>query len=1058
MKTFIGWLRVASRVCVLLIAFAPTVHAQVDAASAALIGTITDPTGAVLPGATITVVSVARGTTRTTVTDRVGVYRVSVLEPGQYDLRIELTGFSPRVISGIDLTVGQVAVYDAQLPIGTITGSVEVTLPARVADPKRTQLANTVDRIQIDAQPNINRVFSAYVLTLPGVTDADVPRAQNPGFVWPTGGFSIGGNNGRNNLLTVDGGEHEYGTGTIRTPLNVASIQEFQVNRSGFAAEFGFTAGTAINVVTKGGTNRFSGEAYTYFRSDAMAARNYFAKSSDQPHNQFVTPGVTIGGPLRRDRLFGFFAFEGLRAEVDRFHAFVDNVDVAGPSANPLASIASREQDRYLQQLAASSDPNIRRIGGALRQTLTTANYAATMDMLRSASGAVTARDRRQFYTGRVDAQPSGRDALTVRVTSFRPRTDSSFIAPSPLTAESAGSEVTVRDVTILGTWARTIGSSMTHQLRVQAALNDAPIAPKSQAPAIKIDGVGSFGRGPTVPIEVDQHRFQFEDTLSILRPRHAMKFGASYRPIDYNVRAELFFSGQWTFSSGVYPLLLGVAPADQAALIGFNATTNDPSTGRPYGPTGPPLAALSGLEAFNLGLPLVLYQGFNHPVWADWAHYLGLFAQDSWQASRRVTLDYGLRLDREAEPTPLAPHTFVSPRAGVAWDVGGDRKTVVRANGGLFYAPIFFQVPEFGSLLNDSGRYINQVLLTPASAQSPIGLWQAGLVMGKLPKQPLTETDLRALGVPIGPGAPGRVIYDVDPKYTNPNTIQASVSVTREISADAAIEVAYLAYRGRHLGLSQESNYRETGVVDPQLGPMYTRIDPTITQRNVARSIGRSHYDGITLSLTRRFTRGQQYQLNYALSHARDNVTDLDAGFSAFMPTRLDREWADSTFDVRHNVTASAVFQTGPATSRGILRRVVADTTLSPVFSVRSGLPFTLRIGRDVNGDAHDLYDRPFPADRNSSRGAWFSSLDLRLTRQLSSRHRVRADGIIEVANLLNRTNFIAVNDVIGTDPQFLGGPFDRTGSRALPPSSPLGFSAAAAGRQMQIGFRLLF
>ena len=136
----------------------------------------------------------------------------------------------------------------------------------------------------------------------------------------------------------------------------------------------------------------------------------------------------------------------------------------------------------------------------------------------------------------------------------------------------------------------------------------------------------------------------------------------------------------------------------------------------------------------------------------------------------------------------------------------------------------------------------------------------------------------------------------------------------------------------------------------------------------------------------------------------------------------------------------------------------MVADTTLSPVFSVRSGLPFTLRIGRDVNGDAHDLYDRPFPADRNSSRGAWFSSLDLRLTRQLSSRHRVRADGIIEVANLLNRTNFIAVNDVIGTDPQFLGGPFDRTGSRALPPSSPLGFSAAAAGRQMQIGFRLLF
>src|SRR5262249_25656935 len=155
-------------------------------------------------------------------------------------------------------------------------------------------------------------------------------------------------------------------------------------------------------------------------------------------------------------------------------------------------------------------------------------------------------------------------------------------------------------------------------------------------------------------------------------------------------------------FSSGVYPLLLAVAPSDQPALAAFNATAINPSTGQPYGPVGPTLAALNGLEAFNLGLPLVLYQGFNNPVWADWAHYAGVFAQDSWQLHRRLTFDYGLRFDREAEPTPLAPHRFVSPRLGMAWDINGDQKTVVRASGGLFYAPIFFQVPENGSLLND--------------------------------------------------------------------------------------------------------------------------------------------------------------------------------------------------------------------------------------------------------------------------------------------------------------------------------------------------------------------
>jgi hypothetical protein len=1046
--------------CALILALASPAHAQVDAASATLTGTVTDATGAVLPGSTITIVSVERGTTRSTATDRGGAYRVSALEPGRYDLRIDLTGFSPQVLNGIELSVGQVVVYDAHLSIGAITESVEVTVTTEVSDPRRTQLANTVGNTLIDAQPNINRVFSAYVLTLPGVTDADAPRSQNPGFVWPTGGFSIGGNNGRNNLLTVDGGEHEYGTGTIRTPLNVASIEEFQVNRSGFAAEFGFTAGTAVSVITKSGTNNLQGEAYSYFRSSAMSARNYFDRDPEQSRNQFVTPGFVIGGPVRRDRLFGFFAVEGLRAEQDRFHSFLDNLDIYGPTSNPLASIAMREQEGYLQQLAGSSDPNIRRIGAALRQTLTTTNYAATMGILQAASGTVPARDRRQHYTARVDAQPGKRDFIMLRATSFLAHTDSSFIAPSPMSAESAGSDVLVRDITTLGTWARSIGTSMTQQLRVQVSFNDSPIAAKSQAPAIDIDGVGAFGRGPTVPIEINQHRFQFEDTVSVFRRHHALKFGASYRPIDYNVRAELFFGGQWTFSSGVYPVLFAAAPSDQARLVGFNLTTPDPATGQPYGPTGPPLAALSGLEAFNLGLPLVMYQGFNNPVWAAWAHYLGLFAQDSWQASSQVTLDYGLRLDREAEPTPLAAHHFVSPRLGVAWDPGSNQKTIVRASAGLFYAPIFFQVPEFAALLNDSGRYINQILLTPLSPQSPIALWQAGVAMGKLPAYSLTETDLRAQGVSIGRGSPGRVLFEVDPTYTNPYTIQSSVSVTRQLRPDLAIEIAYVSYQGRHLGLSQEANYRETGVVDPQLGPMYAPIDPTITQLNMARSIGRSSYNGATVSLTRRFIRGQHFQINYALSHAKDNVTDLDSGFSAFMPTRLDREWADSTFDIRHNLTASAVFLTGPTSSTNVLRRIAADTTFSPVFSARSGLPFTLRIGRDVNGDAHNLYDRPFMADRNSGRGAWFSSLDARVARRLpiGRDHRILADAIVEVSNLLNRTNFIAVNDVIGTDPRYLSGPFNRTGSPSIPPTSPLGFTTAAPARQMQVGLRLQF
>jgi hypothetical protein len=146
--------RLGSAVCVLLLALASRVHAQADAASATLTGTVTDATGAVVPGVTVTITSVQRGTTRSTLTDRVGAYRVPVLEPGQYNLRIELTGFSPRVFSGIELSVGQVAVYDAQLSIGAITRSVEVTATTPVSDPRRTQ-----PKRQTRSRTSISTVF-----------------------------------------------------------------------------------------------------------------------------------------------------------------------------------------------------------------------------------------------------------------------------------------------------------------------------------------------------------------------------------------------------------------------------------------------------------------------------------------------------------------------------------------------------------------------------------------------------------------------------------------------------------------------------------------------------------------------------------------------------------------------------------------------------------------------------------------------------------------------------------------------------------------------------------
>lgn len=1053
--------RLGLTLCAVVILARPaTGFAQADVATATLTGTVTDPSGGVVPRATVTVTSIDRNSVRAGTTDERGAFRIALLEPGFHAVRIQAPGFSGYDVQAIELLVGQVAVLDATLAVGGVESTIVVSAPAQVLDARRTQQADTVVRRQIDMLPNVQREFRSYVLLLPGVTNPEDTRAQNPGFSWVTYGFGVGGTDGRRNLLTIDGGEFEHGDGTIRTGLNVEAIQEFQVNRNAFAAEFGFTAGAAVNIVTRSGSNRLAGSAYSYFRSEALAARNYFDHLPKEARDRFIAPGGSLGGPIRTDRAFFFAAYEGWKGDRARYKPFLESPEIYGPTSSAVASIGLREQERYLQLLAGSGNPNLQRIATSLRQALTTTSFPGTMRMLTENNGTLTAGDRRNNLVTKVDLKGGDRDSVTLRYSTQVAHTDFSFVADEPRLAPSNRTNGRNVDHAVLGSWSRVIGPAALNQLRAQFAYSQTDLLPASpDSTTLTIDGLGVFGRASTSPFLTHQKRMQFEDVFSVQRGAHTLKAGGSYRPVDYNIRAEFWFGGSWTFSSGVYPLLLAAAPQDQPALAFFNATTVDPATGRPFPVTGPALGALTGIQSFNLGLPLLFLQGFNNPEWKGWAHYAGFFAQDSWRVGPRVTLDYGMRYDVDAEPAPLTTHGYASPRAGVAWTPTGSQRTVVRGGAGLFYAPIGYQVPLLGALLDDSGRYVNQVLTTPLSgAHAPAAIWARGAALGKLPARSLSESDLNAMGVVTGRGNPGRVIFDVDPAYRNPYTIQSNAGITQQLAGSLVIDAAYLMYLGRNLPLSQETNYRESGVVDPVFGPQYVAIDPTIVQRNTARSIGSSSYHAMALSVTRRFERGVELQANYTLSRAIDDTSGVESGVSAFLPTRLDRERGRSAFDVPHVFVARGVVQT-PAGSTAI-RRVFGNFSIAPVVTARSGVPFTLRAGRDVNGDTHSTYDRPFLADRNTGRGAPFVSVDLRISRRVAllPRRGLTGEVILEGSNLLNRTNFIAVNDVVGADPQFVYGPFDRGGREGVPATTPLGFTVAAPGRQMQVGFRATF
>jgi len=1027
--------------------------AQVDVATGTIKGTVYDPNAAGIPGAKILIINQDRGLSKSAVTGEDGAYQVPLLPPGIYRVEVQAEGFDKAVANTVEVTIGQAVVFDAHLKLGSIKNEVTVIEEAPLIEGEKTQQANTLATAEIDNLPNVTRNFTDSVFTLPGVSSSDAPRSQFAGYTgFVTSGFSIGGSNGRTNLITFDGGENDYGSGQLRTPnISVESVEEFQVNRSAFNAEFGFTAGTAVNVVTKSGSNAFHGSVYGYFRDEYTEARNYFDTIAGTPYDQGFFPGVTLGGPIRKNKLFFFTSYEFRKVDTAQFRTYLNSPEILGINGNP-------DQLNYVNQLAASGNPTLAGLAGFFGQALLPMHDPSLVTLLNANNGIFDDTTRSHDWVTRIDYQMSDKDTFAARFS--LEHWDYSNIGSSALYAPSDAASTFSRDYTLLGTWSHIFNAELLNQVRVQVvpqnSANQVPF--NTGTTELSLGNIGVFNQSYTDPYNAVQRRFQFEDTLTKIAGNHTLKFGASYRPVDYKVKNNLWFGGEFDFFEGTIPLISLVPAADQAALAGFNLANGYPET-------GPPATNLTALESFALGLPVDYRQGFNNPLWQNWANYLGAFAQDSWKITPSFTLNYGVRLDYDAEPAPVPHNTYFSPRLGFAWQPFGDKKTVIRAGSGIFVAPVNFMIPYLTNLLNDSGKYINQVA-TALSATNPtvLGLWAAGLASGQLPFGQLTASNLEAFGLTPGPGGEGRVIFTLAPNYKNAYTVQASMSIAREFTPTTSLEVGYQMYRGVHLPMDQEVNYYETGVFDPEWGPQYAPINPSIAQNDAYSSIGNSTYNGMTAAFTKRYSAHLQAHVNYTFSKAIDDVTDFNSQFASFFPTRLYLERGISAYNIKNNFVANAVYSTPfkAGAGQGFASRALADITLSPIVYLRSGIPFDIQVPGAENGLlGHSLYARPWYVPRNSGIGPDYYDFHLRLNKAfyIDRDRGLRLDAIIEGTNLLNHTNFSAVNSEFPVgDPFLLTGPFDVTGNKNLPASSPLGFMSAFPGRQLQFGLKFAF
>jgi hypothetical protein len=1043
-----------------------------------------DQQGAAISGANVTATNPATGLTKSAKSSGDGAYRIPALPPGTYQISFDAQGFSKEVAKGVELTVGQTMAYDIKLKVGSVSETIEVSSDSvPLIQTEQTQQANNINQLQVSELPNINHNITQAVYTLPGVANADSPRAQNPGFTgFGTTGFSIGGSNGRNNLSTIDGGENEYGTGQYRiTTIPQETIQEYQVNRNGFGAEFGFTNGSAINIVTKSGSNALHGAVYGYFQNHSTSAQNFFNGIEGLPHaySQNTYTGFAVGGPIKKDKLFFFLSYEYRNLNSpDYTNANILNATTVTTGPSP-AEVA------FVNGLVGVPAP----LKALVINGLTPLNNPVLKSILTKENGVFNNPFRYHNTLLRFDSQPNASNSLNLRAEYSHD--DNSVGNPD-------GSGLFTRDFSILSTWTHNFGPSTINQVLVQLVprnvANNLPNPFQGTNFSLgnlntgNLGGTSSFGSPALVPYIAHQKRYQFEDNLTLNHGNHTFKFGASMRLADYHVEDDLWFNNEFDFRDNAVPLFFAID------ILCAGACAAPPS-----------LFTLSAPQAFNLGMPVDVLAGNlptsggpSNPAWSGWGKYFGSYVLDSWKLNSRLTMNGGVRFDSDSEPAPLGTNFYASPRLGFAWDPFGDQKTVIRAGGGIYVAPIDVLIPSYGSLLDGSGRYINEVLSILSSTNfGPPALWLRGVALGKLPLGTLAPSDFAAVGIPfLTPGA--LVAYGVAPDYKNPYTVQASLGIARQLGKSFSVDLGYNMYHGVHLQMPLETGYNQISpgnalcptpaCTDKTGGPLYVRNSNQL-QHTTYESIGSSIYHGLTASLTKRYTHGLQFQVNYTWSKAIDNVIDFASFQNWYRPSRLDLFRAVSVFDIPHTLVANAVYTTPFKAGTGnALNSIFADISIAPIVTWRSGLPFSLRtpsLQNTVDPVTHALgtgqdqnYAMPFGASRDANRGPAYATTDLSLRKAffINRDRGVKLETSVTGTNIFNRINFNKVSDLfdIGGFPasgivntadgpvNLLTGPY--TGLHGVKPTSPnqitqpLFFSGADLPRQIQFGLRLAF